>query len=82
MIPLDIMGKLVNFAERFDLDKYYAGRKKVFADLIGFSKRPEASSARDCVRQFAELAEIEQSEAGREFLETLSKIDDIPVYEE
>ena len=28
------------------------------------------------------LAEIEQSEAGREFLETLSKIDDIPVYEE
>ena len=82
MIPLDIMGKLGNFAERFDLDMYYADRKKVFADLIGFSKRPEASSARDSVRQFAELAEQEQSEAGREFLEVLSDIDNIPVYEE
>ena len=37
MIPLDIMGKLDSFGESFDLDKYHADRKKVFADLIGFS---------------------------------------------
>ena len=71
MIPLDIMGKLESFGESFDLDKYYANRKKVFADLIGFSQRPEASSARDSVRQFEKLAEEEKSEAGREFLEVL-----------
>ena len=82
MIPLDIMGKLDGFAERFELDKYHADRKKVFADLIGFSKIPSESSARDCVRQFAGLAEEEQSEAGKEFLEILSNIDDIPVYME
>ena len=82
MIPLDIMGKLGGFAERFELDLYTADRKKVFADLIGFSKRPEASSARDCVRQFAELAEKEQSEAGAEFLEILNDIENITVYVE
>ena len=54
----------------------------MFADLIGFSKIPSESSARDCVRQFAGLAEEEQSEAGKEFLEILSNIDDIPVYME
>ena len=64
MIPLDIIGKLDSFRESFDLDKYYANRKKVFTDLIRFSQRPEASSARDSVRQFAKLAE--EPPAGRE----------------
>lgn len=71
MIPLDIMGKLDGFRESFDLDKYYANRKKVFADLISFSHRPEASSARDSVRQFVKLAEEEKTEAGREFMEVM-----------
>ena len=65
------MDKLDGFEKSFDLNKYRSERKKVFKDLIDFSKRPEASSARDSVRQFVKLAEKEQSEAGREFLETL-----------
>ncbi len=71
IIPLDIMDKLEGFEKSFDLNRYRSERKKVFKDLIDFSKRPEASSARDSVRQFVKLAEKEQSEAGREFLETL-----------
>ena len=73
MIPLDIMGKLKGFGRRFDLDKYYSNRKKVFEDLVRFSQRPEASQYRDIVRQCAELAEEEKSEAGREFLEVREK---------
>lgn len=69
MIPLDIINKLGAFGNSFDLRKYYSGRRKVFSDLIRFSMRPEATSARDSVRQFMSLAEKEQNEAGREFIE-------------
>ena len=75
MVPLDIMGKLNNFKESFNLDKYYETRKQLFADLIDFSKRPEATSARDCVKQFTALAEEEQTEAAELFKEALESQD-------
>jgi len=74
MIPLDIINKLGAFGSSFDLRKYYSGRRKVFSDLIRFSLRPEATSARDSVRQFMSLAEKEQNEAGREFIEKYESI--------
>ena len=70
MIPLDIIGKLDRFSESFDLEKYYANRREIFRDLIEFSKRPEAYSARASVRQIIRLAQETGSEAGREFLES------------
>ncbi len=73
IIPLDIMGKLDGFGESFNLDKYYSERKKVFSDFINFSKRPEASTARDSVKQIVELAKRENTAAGEDFLEVLSK---------
>ena len=69
MIPLDFMGKLDKFSARFDLDKYYNGRRKVFSDLINYSLRSEALAARDAVNQLLNSPEIETSESGREFLE-------------
>lgn len=75
MVPLDIMGKLNNFKESFDLDKYYGTRKQLFADLIDFSKRLEATSARDCVKQFTALAEEEQTDAAELFKEALESQD-------
>ena len=69
MIPLDIMGKLEYFGESFDLDKYYSDRKGVFGNLISFSKRPEASSARESVQQILRLADKYDNEAGRLFKE-------------
>lgn len=51
MIPLDILGKLDQFEKSFDTAKYYANRQGVFKDLILFSKRPEASAARESVQQ-------------------------------
>lgn len=69
MVPLDIMGKLSSFGNSFDLDKYYTNRRKVFRELIDFSRRPEATSARDCVKQFVSLAEMESTEAAQQFLE-------------
>ena len=74
MIPLDILGKLDGYEDRFDLDRYRADRKAVFRDLIRFSERPEAVSARETVSQCRRLAEEEKSEAGREFLEVLETI--------
>ena len=74
MIPLDIINKLGSFGNSFDLRKYYSDRRKVFNDLVRFSLRPEATSARDSVRQFVDLAETEQSEAGMEFMEEYSRI--------
>lgn len=68
MMPLDLLGKLDGFGERFDLDAYYREREERFRFLIDFSKRPEAESARQTVRQMAELAEKEKSEAGDLFL--------------
>ncbi|MCR4684773.1 MAG: hypothetical protein K5649_04835 [Lachnospiraceae bacterium] len=68
MIPLDLIGKLDQFGNSFNLEKYYANREKTFADLIRFSKLPEAFSARDTVAQIKKLAEEEPSEAGKLFL--------------
>jgi len=59
---------VIIIAEVFLIDDYYANRSEVFRSLIEFSKRPEASSARETVRQIVELASSESSEAGNEFL--------------
>ena len=68
MMPLDLLGKLDGFKKSFDLEAYYRDREERFRFLIDFSKRPEASSARETVRQLAELAEKEKTEAGEVFL--------------
>lgn len=73
IIPLDLLGKLEGFKESFDLEDYEKKRAERFAFLIDFSKRPEASSARETVRQLLELAEKEESEAGNLFLEIYKK---------
>jgi len=67
MIPLDIMGKLDQFGESFDLAKYNAQREEVFRSLILFSQRPEASSARESVQQILQLADSCDNETGRLF---------------
>ena len=69
MIPLDQIGKLDLFSESFDLREYYADRKKVFRDLIEFSRMPEADSARETVAQILELAKTQPNETGKEFME-------------
>ncbi len=69
MIPLDFMGKIDKFSARFDLDKYYSDRRKVFSDLIEFSLRPEAVTARDTVDQLLHSPEIGTSGSGRDFME-------------
>ncbi len=68
MMPLDLLGKLDSYGESFDLGSYYRDRTDRFRFLLEFAKRPEASSARETVRQLKELAQAEQSEAGRLFL--------------
>ena len=68
MIPLDIMGRLDLFRESFELDKYYGEREAVFRDMILFSQRPEASSARESVRQILRLADRFDNEASRSFM--------------
>lgn len=74
MIPLDMLGKLHFFGEIFDLPKYYANRRQTFQDLILFSHRPEASSAREIVKQLISLAKEKEkeSEAAKLFLELCS----------
>ena len=67
MIPLDFIGKLDNFRESFDVDKYYANRENVYKDLIEFSKSPECSSARKTIELLLEEADKEPSEAGELF---------------
>lgn len=67
MIPLDIIGKLDRFGESFDLKKYYSEREDVYRDLILFSQRPEASSARESVQQILQLASKYDNDAGRLF---------------
>lgn len=67
MIPLDIMGRLDQFEESFDLEEYYAHREEVFRDLIIFSQRPEASSARESVQQILHLVDICDNDAGKLF---------------
>lgn len=74
IIPLDFMGKLDKFSSRFDLDKYYSDRRKVFADLIRYSLRPEAVSAKDMVKQLLNAPEAETSVPGREFTEEYNKV--------
>ena len=69
IIPLDILGKLDRFEKSFDTAKYYANRQDVFKRLIRFSMRPEASAARESVRQFVKLSKEAGNEAGREFLD-------------
>ena len=70
IIPLDILGKLDQFGKIFDIAKYYANRKEIFKNLIQFSKRPEASAAREAVQQILKLASDMDNEVGREFIET------------
>lgn len=67
MIPLDIMGRLDRFEASFDLGQYYPHREEVFRDLILFSQRPEASSARETVQQILQLADRYDNKAGRLF---------------
>ncbi len=71
MMPLDMLGRLDGFSESFDLRSYYRERRDRFKFLLDFARRPEASSARETVEQLKELAQMEQSEAGREFLEVM-----------
>ena len=73
MIPLDILGKLDKFDRSFKLDNYYDKRKEVFADLIEFSKRPEAFSARKTVEQILTLAHKENNDVGNEFIEVYNE---------
>ena len=73
MIPLDIMGRLENFRDSFDVDAYNARREEIFEELIRFSHRPEAASARESVRQILQLAKQEGSEAGKLFIECLGR---------
>ncbi len=68
IIPLDIIGKLNQFDKTFDTAKYYANRQDVFRNLIRFSKRPEASAARESVKQFMKLSIEADNEAAREFI--------------
>jgi hypothetical protein len=74
MIPLDMLGKLSQFEKTFDTTKYYANRRGIFKNLIRFSKRPEASSARESVQQFAMLSLEADNEAGREFLDVYDEV--------
>ena len=63
MVPLDVIGKLDKFDSIFDLDKYYANREEIFRDLITFARRPEASSARETVKQV--MDEIDAGNSGK-----------------
>jgi hypothetical protein len=74
MIPLDMLGKLSQFEKTFDTTKYYANRRGIFKNLIRFSKRPEASSARESVQQFVRLSLEADNEAGREFLDAYHEL--------
>ena len=76
MVPLDILGKLDDFSERFDLDRYYGNRRSIFEKLIRYSFRPEADAAREIVRQIIDLAEETESEAGNEFVDVWHDISD------
>ena len=67
MVILDLLGKLDGFRESFDVDKYHANRREVFESFVRFSMRPEASSARESVRQILELAKDGDTSACREF---------------
>ena len=67
MIPLDVMGKLHRFGGSFDLDEYDSNREEIMRRLVIFSKRPEASSARETVNQILRLADQYDSEEGKLF---------------
>ena len=64
MIPLDFLGKLDMFAKSFDLESYEKDREEIYRYLIRFSKRPEAFSARETIRQLLELNETRPSPKG------------------
>ncbi len=74
MIPLDIMGKLDGFRESFELEHYYSNRERIYRSLIDFSKRPEASSARQTVSQIRQLCEKEHSSGAELFKKILEKV--------
>lgn len=74
VVPLDLLGKLDLFSETFDVPQYQRNRARVFEDFIRFSLRPEASSARESVRQILALAESDPSEAGDLFLQTYRSV--------
>ena len=68
LIPLDMLGKLDKYKERFDLEKYYQNRRGVFENMIRFSRRPECGMPRKVVAQILEHAD-ESGEAGALFKE-------------
>lgn len=68
MVPLDMLGKLDKYSERFDLDKYYSNRSGVFEKMIRFSQRPESELPRRIVAQI--LKHVDESrEVGALFKE-------------
>ena len=74
MIPLDLLGKLNLFSETFDVPQYQRNRASVFEDFIRFSLRPEATSARESVRQVLALAESDPSESGDLFIQAYRSV--------
>ena len=74
IIPLDILGKLNGFEKVFDTKKYYSQRRDIYKRLILFSRRPEASSARESVRQILSLSKEQNNEAGKEFISVYNEL--------
>ena len=74
MVTLDLLGKLDLFSETFDVPQYQRNRARVFEDFVRFSLRPEASSARESVRQILALAESDPSEVGDLFIRTYRSV--------
>lgn len=76
IISLDLLGKLDGFEKSFDLEKYRRDRWELFRFLVGFSKRPEAESARNTVCQLLDLAKKEKNEAGDMFIRAYGSVTD------
>ena len=74
IIPLDILGKLNGFEKVFDTKKYYSQRRDIYKRLILFSRRPEASSARESVRQILSLSKEKNNEEGKEFISVYNEL--------
>ena len=64
MVVLDLLGKLDNFEKSFDLEKYYADRRKYIKILYDGTLRPELASLRESWADITEFANAHQCEAG------------------